>query len=153
MCKSESRIHVSPLDRHRAAWSGEDATTRHYRGRDRVAELAIESAGRKRVHRCMCPSCQQSRAGAAAPDASEQARPSGKPRSRARSAYVSSSDARIVASRRNGGALELVVRDAPGRNIGISRSEGVWLCQCAPEWENPGCRHQQAAEAWRSVFS
>jgi hypothetical protein len=135
----------------------QDAFTLHFQGRDRVAESAAASADRTGVHRCMCPSCHGRRADR--PMAATPKRPLvHKPREQkskraARGAYFSGAEAAIIAARRNGGALELVAQDAGGRNFGIARTEGVWLCQCAPEWENPGCRHQRAAEGWREAFS
>lgn len=79
-----------------------------------------------------------------------QPRPSSSPN---REMFSSGGPTEILAGRRNRGALELVARDHDGRRVGISRVEGVWICQCAPGRENPDCQHQQAAKRWREVFA
>ena len=40
----------------------DESVTRHYRGRDRVAEMAAANADRDGVRRCQCPDCRRRRA-------------------------------------------------------------------------------------------
>ena len=40
----------------------DESVTRHYRGRDRVVEMAVRNADRDGVRRCQCPDCRRRRA-------------------------------------------------------------------------------------------